>query len=137
MSFPHSFVYTVVARPELRACSEIDEDFANFLLSDPIAYRNPEMISNRLIADEVHELSIKLLFLADMRREYAEHFFGGNAPISAEFFDRWWTLVKCDEPQDVTDVLLQLDEREFCKICGALPQEMRHRLEQMKSSPGR
>ncbi|MEO9592528.1 hypothetical protein [Rhodopirellula bahusiensis] len=128
MSFRHTFYYVTQAKREIYDCTEIDADFADLLFTDPYVYRNPEFISNRIIHDDQHELSIKLLFLCDMRQEYNEHFFGGNAPLTADFFDQWWTLTKTDAAQDVSDVVARIRPDDFSTICSQFLEEMVTRL---------
>ena len=133
MSFRHAFYYTIFAKREIYECAEIDADFADLLFKDPYIYRNPEHIANRYITDEEHELSIKLLFLCDMRQEYNEHFFGGNAPITQAFFDTWWTLVKSDAPQSVESVLRRIQSDDFDYVSRQFSEPMPSRLQELRN----
>ncbi len=106
---------------------------AELLFMEPCVYRNPEYIFDRAITDQEHELLIKLLFLCDMRQEYNENFFGGNSPITADFFDTWWTLTKSDEAQDVPEVLrrVRADDLQYlsAQFRGRMPERIRELLE--------
>ncbi|TWT38217.1 hypothetical protein KOR34_31860 [Posidoniimonas corsicana] len=137
MSFVHHYCYTIAAKPILLNCTEVDRGFAELLVSDPYVYRNREFIGKSLITDGDHEQFIKLLFLADMRTEYESHFFGGTAPIAVEFFDKWWTLTKSDEPQDVKSVVMRLRTVDFEEVVGSFSDAMSEHLHRLRSDDAR
>jgi hypothetical protein len=53
---------------------------------------------------------VKLLFLIQLKTEYDEQFIQ-EAPLSLEFFDRWWTAETFHEVIDQQDILDNLDPK--------------------------
>lgn len=136
MSFPQDYCYTIAGKPELLECELIDEDFADILLNEPVIYKNREFIGKSVLSDDDHLQFIKLLFLADLHVEYQSHFFGGNAPITVEFFDRWWTVTKSDAPQDVESAVRRLDATTFSSLLSTLPEAMGDRISRLRKTTG-
>ena len=131
MSFRHTAAYTIVAKPEIQDCTEIARGLAELLLSDPYVYTNSEFIGRTLLHDSDHEIFIKLLFLADMRDDYRDNFFGGNAPITVEFFDRWWTLIKCDDIISVEEVVQRISSDDLAATRSSVSEPMADHVGQM------
>ena len=106
------------------------------LSSELHLYQNPEMTSNRVIADDLHIASIKLVFLANMRSMYESNFFGGRSSLSTEFFDRWWTIRRTDECLHVSEALESVTDEDFQAIASTFPEVMVIRLMKLRNSNG-
>jgi hypothetical protein len=134
MSFRHDYYYTVAPMAALLDCPEIRRDFAELLLTEPYIYTNDELIGETSVTDDGHATFVKLLFLSDLKTKYGDSFFGGNAPLTVEFFDKWWTLTKSDAPQNVETVVRILGDAEFNSLVNHLSDAMAHRANRLRSA---
>jgi len=130
MSFLVSTLYVVQALPEIDSCPDLDPDFAGLLLTDPRTYRVPEQYNRGpFVSGDQYVLAIKLLFLCDMRQEYGDNFFAGDAPIDAAFFDRWWTLTKTDAAENIGNVVSRIASADLGVVRSLLSDDVVSRIE--------
>jgi hypothetical protein len=77
---------------------------------------------------------VKLTFLAKMRSEFGDEFFRGEAPLTVEFFDRWWTIVPFGMVDSVRDVLKGIDANDLTKITSSQSIAVRGQIEWLTHS---
>jgi hypothetical protein len=94
--------YGIQGKPSLLGCSEIDQELAE-LLAEPFLLRSREG-GRSIWRDADHLAKAKLLFLASLKGQYDDPFIR-DAPLSVEFFDRWWSIQKYETLSDQQDVL--------------------------------
>ncbi len=92
----------VAAKPELFESGQLSDWFHDFART-LFCYSFPSGFGSATLGSLA-----KQIFIAHMRLEMGEDFFGGNAPITTDFFDRWWTIKHPDE--------ISADELKACEV---------------------
>jgi hypothetical protein len=85
--------YVIRGKATLLTNESLDRDFAT-LLAEPMLIKHGEGGITAWTSED-HSAVVKLLFLANLKREY-EHSFVQKALVSLTFFDQWWVLERID-----------------------------------------
>lgn len=83
----------ILAKPELFETPQILDRYHEFF-RELRSYNFPDGIDIGLTT--LMNIS-KQIFIASMLQEIGDNFFGGTAPMEAEFFDRWWLMKSADD----------------------------------------
>lgn len=99
--------YVIEGNSDLSENRDLEEDFRE-LLATPTAFINSEG-GITVWKSEDHLILVKLLFLISLNQDY-DHPFLHDAPISVDFFDTWWRIVRCEEVIDPQWIRDNIDE---------------------------
>ena len=122
-----SIQLVIVAKPELFESGQLSEWCYSFSQS-LFCYSFPSDVG---FDSATLATLAKQIFIAHMRLELGEDFFGGEAPITSDFFDRWWTIKHSDEI--TADELKACDVAPVSNLLEALDKHERDNIFMMQS----